>query len=99
MKYSKYYSIVKVDEGYHIIYNSLTDSFVTLMGDVSIPDNPSELAEKNTSLYNKLVATGCIISDDTDEIRIVENLINKIDNNSKNFILHINPTLDCNFNC
>lgn len=50
-------------------------------------------------LYQQLSDAGIIVDESLDEVLRLRTLIEDTDNNSNEYILHINPTLDCNFNC
>lgn len=50
-------------------------------------------------LHKQLLDAGIIINTDIDEIALLRERINDADNNKNEYILHINPTLDCNFRC
>ncbi len=50
-------------------------------------------------LYNDMLMAGMIINDSLDEFDLLKKTIYNSDNNSDSYIVHVNPTLDCNFNC
>ena len=99
MKYSQYNSILKLSKEHTLIYNSLSDTFIAHKGNLVIPDRPETLRETDNQFYNQLIKAKAIIDDNVDEVTIVEKLIHENDFNEKVYILHINPTLDCNFRC
>lgn len=50
-------------------------------------------------MYTKLLDSGCIVNENIDELELVKQLQFEVDNNNQGFVLTINPTMDCNFNC
>ena len=52
-----------------------------------------------SSTISTLKQGGFIIDDETNEQNILENLIKKIDYNENEFILTVNPTMNCNLKC
>lgn len=102
MKYSRYNSILKVDENHHILYCALSDQFIILKQsayqDISEYD-ANTLAKHNDILYNQMISAKGIIEDLFDEQQFVFNKIKGTDNDDSVFHLHVNPTVDCNFRC
>lgn len=102
MKYAKYISTIPVEEKHTLLYNALSGKFVVIRNKVfdDIKTLPFELlASDFPTVYKQCVEAGIIVDDALDEVALLEERIKQADNNSDNFILHINPTLDCNFNC
>ena len=67
-----------------------------------ILEDGEELKRKMKSdklLYNQLLETGMLVPEEKNEVEELELRIQSGQNNSDHFIFHINPTLDCNFNC
>lgn len=101
MKFSIYNSVITVEEKYQIVYNSLSGLFLVfnqLSFDIK-DGNIEDLRQNKPLLFKKLYDFGIIIDDDFDEIGILKNKISDAINNENEFTLHINPTLDCNFQC
>ena len=101
MKISTYTSCIKVASRHTIIYNSFTGRFIVVRDHVWDTDKLKEIVCGTTqeSFHRQLRAAGVMIDDDTDEYTLLRDRIEQADNNSHEFILHINPTLDCNFRC
>lgn len=96
MKASIYNTILNI-ERYTLVYNSWTDRTVCMRkGVVNVHDLTSI---NDSTIRQQLCDIGAIIEDDIDETGRLSGLINQTDNNEHAFHLHINPTLDCNFNC
>lgn len=102
MKYSKYNSILNVDNTHYILYNALSDQFILLLKSAYIDIskyNTKKLKEYNNTLYNQMLSINGIVEDTFDENEAVLNIIRQVDNNASEYHLHINPTMDCNFKC
>lgn len=101
MKYSIYNSIIHVDKDNLLLYNANSDKFliITQKSKEDIDKGVDFLKAENTKLFQKLQETKAIVSDSTDEVAELQNKIQKILEDDTCFELHINPTLDCNFNC
>lgn len=102
MKYSIFTSTIVVERKHTLLFNSLSNKFVVVRNNVindikSIPID--QLASDFPSLYEQNVKAGIVVEDSVDELSILHKQIDKTDNNNSEFILHVNPTLDCNFNC
>jgi len=72
----------------HLMYDSATRN-----GDFS------EIKEVHRALFDFLVEKGFIVEDRIDELQRVKDMVEAIDNDDRVFELHINPTMNCNFNC
>lgn len=103
MKTSMYNTVLPIDKNATLVFNALSDTFVAIKsGSFQLPNNSFEIRElerDNHLLYEQLVAAGVFISQDVDEIDILRQRIRAVDNDDSVFIMHVNPTLDCNFNC
>jgi len=102
MKYSFFNTIIPISKVHTLIYNSLSEKFIVFKNKSVIIREGGEKAlseDYGISDYKRLQEAGAIISDDTDEIERLSNLISAMENNNDEYILHINPTLDCNFRC
>ncbi|MDE5887032.1 MAG: radical SAM protein [Muribaculaceae bacterium] len=58
-----------------------------------------EIRTATPKLYEQFCEAGVIIDSLSDEIKLLQEKVRKCDDNHNEFILHINPTLDCNFSC
>lgn len=101
MKYSSYNSEISIADKHTLLYNALSGKFVVVRDKILHADTIGlqELKGLYPSLFEQLCSIQFIIEDSVDELKILKERIAKADNNSDEFILHINPTLDCNFRC
>lgn len=98
MKPSIYNSIIRISDNCSLIFNAMTCKFIPLRHASSI--NATELINcDNEDLRTSLKNAGILVEDDKDEVQALQRLIKEVDENPNEFILHINPTLDCNFSC
>ncbi len=101
MKYSIYNTYLHPSDNDTLLYNAYTGQFVAVRN--LLLDNTShtieELQTNHPLLYNNLKQAGMILDKDIDEVQNLLNRIHSQENNKDNYILHINPTLDCNFRC
>lgn len=58
-----------------------------------------ELSKQYPKLYMQLQNSGCIIDDSVDEVKLLQERIEKVDNQDDYYSLTINPTMNCNFKC
>jgi len=101
MKLSIFNSFISIHDKHTLIYNSFSDNFIVIKDQIKkisasdLPYIKSELPE----FYEKLCKAGVIVEEETDETGNLRERIASIDNNADEYILHINPTLDCNLDC
>ena len=95
MKYSQFNSLIRVSEKSDILYNALTHLFVVLPHGL-VPATPEELDEPIISTYTK---HGFIVPKELDETSGIFEQYRQTSDNNSDFILTINPTLECNFRC
>lgn len=100
MKTSLYNSFLNIQDKHTLIFNAMNMRFVVIKDRV-IDETyfNSNLDVLNDTLFSQFCEAGILISDDIDEVSVLDNMIRRNDNNSSEFILHINPTLACNFHC
>lgn len=101
MKYSLYNSAIAVGD-HTIIYNSLSCKFILVKNKlINLKKGGEEYAQNDILQLTKsqLADAGFIIQKNSDEITLLKSLIESNDNNNNELIIHINPTLDCNFRC
>lgn len=97
MKIHKYTSFIEIDESYTLIYNSFSDSYVAVGQRLShLKNNLNQLIDNHRDV---LIKTGILVDDNVDEVNELKLRFYKNDNISKNFHIHVNPTLNCNFCC
>lgn len=101
MKFSIYNSAININDKHSLLYNSFTGMFVVVRNRLINFNNLSveKLSEEDSVLYKQLIDASIIIEDYIDEFSLLKDRINNADNNEHEFILHINPILDCNFRC
>ncbi len=102
MKFSVYTSTIAVEGKHTLLFCALSGKFVVIRNRVinDIQTIPIErLSAEFPALYKQCIDAGIIVDDLVDELTLLQERILQTDNNTDNFILHINPTLDCNFNC
>ena len=101
MKLSLYNSEITIEGKHTLLFNSFTGKFVAIKNKLQSLKGLDlvSLAESSPVLYGQLSEAGMIVEHSTDELALLNERIAEADNNSSEFILHINPTLDCNFKC
>lgn len=101
MKVNKYCSLIKLDKNTQLIYNALSDQFI--VGDFGLKEltleSISNSAHSKDTNHTLFVKAGVLLKDSDDETGKLQELIDKTDNDNSVFMLHINPTLDCNLHC
>lgn len=101
MKYSLYNSTIYVGGCHTLLYNSFSGKFIVVKNSLLdiTKESPQLLSTRYNSLYQQMVEANMIVCDSSDEIEMLQERISAADNNFYEYILHINPTLDCNFDC
>lgn len=104
MKFSQFNSIIKFDNNY-TLYNSLTDKFIFLESDLSeilkaaINEGIEGLGEIHPDFYEFLIAEKFVIEKGINEVEKIKEIRKNVDYNNSNYLLTINPTMNCNFKC
>jgi len=65
----------------------------------AVIEGVDKLEEIHSSFYQYLIQKEFLIESDINEIDKVKQLVKKVDENYDNFILTINPSMNCNFKC
>lgn len=101
MKLSIYNSIIRINDRVSLLYNANSDSFVILTNNAidDMSKGISYIKEHNKDLLHKLLRVKAVVGSDMNEVRNLQNRIKEVIEDESDFELHINPTLDCNFNC
>jgi len=92
-------------QGNMIGYNSLENDFILLTNELydlyteTLSKDITKIAAIHPDFWKLLIDKHFIISDDTDELQQVKNLVHSIDCDQEAYHLIINPTLNCNFKC
>lgn len=101
MRLSLYNTYLTISEKYQVVYNSFTDKFLIIKGrSSSIRDLSVErLKTADNDTYEKMIQIGAIVETEKDEIEELTAAARRRMSDKTVWHLHINPTLDCNFNC
>lgn len=101
MKFSIYNSILQLDDNYTLLYNANSDKFVVLTAQAALNYGKGIdfLAKRDNNLFKDLQEVKAIVDDNVNEIGDLCDKVKSIVEDDSLFELHINPTLDCNFNC
>lgn len=104
MKYSQFNSIVSLDNNTYL-YNSFVQKFIaidSLLKDLlesAIIEGVDGLEDIHPDFYSYLKAEGFLVPNDTNEVDKVKKIVKSVDENLHEFLLTINPTMNCNFKC
>ncbi|MDB5285487.1 MAG: Radical protein [Mucilaginibacter sp.] len=104
MKYSQFNSIVPYDDKF-ALYNAFSQKVIFLeetlkdLLKAAVNEGIDNLQNIHPTFYDYLSAEKFLTADDTDEIDLVKQLVAKIDNNTNQYLLTINPSMNCNFKC
>ncbi|ATL43494.1 radical SAM protein [Elizabethkingia sp. HX WHF] len=105
MKTSIYNNFITYDNK-NVCYNLLNDKFVILEDDLkelllaaNRENNIDELKEIHPDFYEFLAEEGYIVDEEKDEFQEVVSVSKEVDDNEKQYLLFINPTMNCNFKC
>lgn len=101
MKLSNYCNTIYISNKHTLLYNSLSGKFVVIKNELVTLNNDilPIVSSNRPMLFSQLINAGIIINDDVNELDVLLERIKQADNNVDEFILHINPTLDCNLRC
>lgn len=104
MKFSQFNAVVPYEDQF-ALYNSYTQSVLFMVPELehilqmALGDDIDTLANYHPEFYTYLVTHDYIVSESIDEVDRVRVLSNDVDNNLEEFILTVNPTMNCNFSC
>lgn len=107
MKYSKFNNVVYYKDNKYFLYNALSNKFILvesllkeLLLSAHLSDDIDGLEDIHPTFFKKLVDDGFLVDDFEDEIENVKALRDQVDlSNESEYILTINPTMNCNFSC
>jgi uncharacterized protein len=106
VKYSQFNSIVfHPSTEMFALFNSFSQRVIFLnenLKDIlqaAVIEGVDKLEEIHSSFYQYLIQKEFLIESDINEIDKVKQLVKKVDENYDNFILTINPSMNCNFKC
>ncbi len=103
-KYSIFNSIVPYQEIY-ALFNSFSGKVIFIEPALreilqkSIQNDVNELRQVHPAFYKHLYEEGFLVDERYDEVDAVKRLSKSIDEDESSFLLIINPTLNCNFQC
>jgi uncharacterized protein len=104
MKFSQFNTIIPFEEKY-ALYNSFTQKVIFLVAELkellsaAINEGIDNLNEYHPTFYQYIIEQGFVVEESCDEVAIVKEISEKIDNSPQDFLLTINPTMNCNFKC
>ena len=104
MKFSQFNSILP-HQGKFALYNSYTQAVIFIVPELeellaaAIREGIDGLKEFHPTFYQYLMEQEFIVDDALDEVEKVKALSRSIDENPEEFLLTINPTMNCNFSC
>lgn len=100
MNLSKYTTFLTIDDRHSIVYNALTQKFTIIKGmKLTAELLTDSFFDEHPSIKEELTKSGIIIPEGTDEEGELISCLQKHRINENEFIIHINPTLDCNLRC
>ncbi len=95
MKLSKYNIRIQLSEKSDLIYNSFSNKFIAIKHEISL----ANVNGLNIHFRDLLYSNGMIISDDINEYESVVREWKTNTEKKDSYLVIINPTLKCNFNC
>ena len=101
MKFSIFNSTIHLDGKHTLLFNSFSKKFIAIKNEIFDfgAQNVDDIEKYNIKLFTQLCDGGFIVESSIEEpSRLRQSIINS-ENNTHEYILHINPTLDCNFSC
>jgi uncharacterized protein len=103
MKYSIFNSIIPYKDKF-ALYNSFNQKVIFLepkLKDILLNYKAeiNQLENIHPTFYKYLIDEKFLVSHQLNELEEVKKLSSEIDNNQSNFLLTVNPTLNCNFKC
>ncbi|MDE7442503.1 MAG: radical SAM protein [Muribaculaceae bacterium] len=98
-KFSQFNSKLSINNNV-VVYNSFSGKVVLIKNqNISSWDDLKDMLESDLTLKCNLIEAGILIEEDVNEtIELEKRILDGINGNG-GYILHINPTLDCNFRC
>ncbi|HXB41892.1 MAG TPA: radical SAM protein [Bacteroidia bacterium] len=104
MKYSQFNSLIPFEKEF-ALYNSFNQRVIFLVPELkdllqaALNEGIENMKNYHSSFYDYLVRKEFLIEESIDEVEKVKLLAKSIDENENEFILIINPTMNCNFKC
>lgn len=104
MKYSQFNSVIPFN-GKYALYNSLTQKVIFLVPELNdllkaaLNEGIENIKDYHPYFYNYLIANEFIIDSSINEIEKIKIVNDRISDNENEYLLTINPTMNCNFKC
>lgn len=104
MKYSQFNSIVSHGNDL-FLFNSFSNKCLSVKPELAkivearTNKELGRLRQIHPTFYDALCQNGFLVNNDDNEVEKIIKLSNLAINDSKNFVLIVNPTLNCNFKC
>lgn len=99
MKLSIYNSYLNIKGRHTLVYNAYTGTFLALKNKTLSGNYETEILRLSPDEIKKFREGGMLVDDNLNETAELKKRISIADNNFEEFILFVNPTLDCNFQC
>lgn len=102
MKLSIYNNLIPLTDKYCLLYNALADRSILLpvkCEEALRSKDFTLLKEGYPSFYKQLVDAGGLVDETYDEAKILQERIDLAKNNTSEYHLILNPTINCNFKC
>jgi len=94
MKFSHYNNMLEINSNVNVVYNSFS-GHILFVG----KDALSNIDDIDENVANNMRSAGMLIDDDVDEISLLRQHRHNAVYDDRSFLLIINPTLNCNFDC
>lgn len=100
-KYSRFNSILDITSASTVLYNAFSDQCLVFLKEKKtlLSNQPDIVLQQDRNFFNNLLKIGAIISSKTNELKEIRKRSKKVDFDESEFILIINPTMNCNFKC
>ena len=92
-------------EGKYALYNSFQQKVIFIDPELKellqagITEGIDNLGQLHPSFFEYLTNNKFLVSDEINEIEELKKISKEVDDNYKNYMLIINPTMNCNFKC
>ncbi len=104
MKFSQFNTVLKITNRF-ALYNSLEQKVIFLdeqlkdILEVALQEDILQLNTYHPDFYSYLYENNFLVTKDVNEIEKIQILSKEIDENHSDFLLTVNPTMNCNFKC
>jgi uncharacterized protein len=99
MRLTRYTKILRVTDNHILIFSAISDKFIICHKDLLHVYPDDSYNTDSPTLQSQLHEIMAICDDDFDEVSYLKGMIESTDNDTSEFHMHINPTLNCNFRC